>query len=331
MYTSPLISFIVPVFNFEAYIGCCIESICKQTYHNIEIIVINDGSTDGTETIVNRYAQTDNRIIPIHKRNEGVSNARNIGIERASGKYVCFVDADDYLSLDFASYMINLAESNGADFCISTMCFTKKGEVQDKKENITHLDASGATALLLSPTVIVGCWNKLFKRSILIEKNIRFSSTLFYGEGLKFITQFAQECNTVTVTDKKLYYYRRNNYSSATTRFNIKNFYNGAKAIDEIEANLKIKTPQVTQMLNWHKCQFRMGTVVRIKSARKTDIFHDYYCESLRYVREHTWECMGIKNISLYKKALLLGCCISPTVMAHLDIWRRKRIVQRSV
>lgn len=330
MDNTPLISFIVPSYNFEKYIGKCIESILAQTYSNLELIIVNDGSTDNSCLIIDEYAKKDARITAIHKTNEGVSIARNTGLNKSKGKYVCFVDADDFISSDFAEYMINLAESYDAEFCISSECFTRKGEQQTSNVSNKSINAEQATALLLSPALIVGSWNKLFKKEVLINNDIKFSSNLFYGEGLRFITQVAQVCKKIAVTNYKMYYYRRNNYSSATSKFNFEKFENGYLSLKVIEANLTICTPNVLTMLGWHKCQFKMGTVVRIITANKTNEYREYYNEALQYVRNNFYKYLFIKDISLYKKGLLVGCAIWPSFMAKMDNYRRSKISKYS-
>ena len=169
-----------------------------------------------------------------HTQNEGVSAARNRGIASSSGKYLVFVDGDDYLSSDFIEYMMSLVRETNAEFCFSTSCFTKKNEEQTKNDSIKILSPADATALLLSPRVIVGCWNKIYKKSLIDKYQLRFSTDLFYGEGLNFITSAAQNSLKVGVGNRKVYYYRRNNEMSATSKFNIEKFRNGEKAIEII-------------------------------------------------------------------------------------------------
>lgn len=160
---TPLISFIIPVYNFAEYVSDCIYSILNQTYKNIEVVIVNDGSTDNTLQVINNIAKYDSRVLTIHKKNEGVSVARNTGISACHGEYIVFVDADDYLAQDYADYMMQLVNNTGAEFCLSLDCFTRKNEKQPPKEYIYTYSPEEATALLLSPRVIVGSWNKIFK------------------------------------------------------------------------------------------------------------------------------------------------------------------------
>lgn len=327
----PLISFIIPSYNFADYIECCVKSILSQTYSNIEVIIVNDGSTDNSKQVIERLVEKDSRIRAIHKENEGVSIARNVGLNISKGEYVVFVDADDYLAHDYAEYMLSLVKETGGEFCLSVNCFTNKKESQVEKEFVTVMTSDEAMSLLLSPRVIVGSWNKIFKRQFLIDNKLTFSSSLFYGEGLKFITSVAQLCSSVGVGNRKVYFYRRNNYSSATTKFNIDKFYNGLQSIDEIKKNLITKNPEVHKMCDYHKCQFCMGTVVRIQSAGKVKEHYAYYKQNLSYVRRNVWKFILDKKLPLYNRGILLGCAISPILMALLDDWRRSKIAVNSV
>lgn len=326
-----LVSFVIPSYNVENYIENCINSIIQQNYKNIEIIPVNDGSTDDTPAIIDRIASTDARIKPIHKKNEGVSVARNTGIDAVTGDFVVFVDGDDYLAPEYTDYMLSLVEDNNADFGLSVNCFYCASDKQIETDSVRILSSEDATALLLGPKVIVGCWNKIYRTNFLRSNNLRFMPELFYGEGLCFITKVSQLARRTVVGQKKYYYYRRNNYASACTSFNIKNFYNGSLSIDTIERDLIIRTPKVLGVLGWHRCQFKMGTVVRIMSANVVSEYNDYYEECLSYVRRHVWECLPLKGVSLYKKALLLGTAFCPALMAFLDTIRRKRIQKKSV
>lgn len=119
----PIVSFVIPSYNFAAHITECVDSILNQTMSEIEVIVVNDGSTDNTKDILETLSQKDVRVIPINKENEGVSKARNTGLLKASGKYVAFVDADDYLAPDYAEYMVGMAEQSGSEFCLSLNAF----------------------------------------------------------------------------------------------------------------------------------------------------------------------------------------------------------------
>ena len=115
---SPLVSIIIPIYNAAPNLGICIESVKKQTYTNLEILLVNDGSSDTSLPICEMFARTDRRMIVVDKENEGVSATRNLAIELAKGKYIQFVDADDHLALNATELMVNRLESTGCDMVI---------------------------------------------------------------------------------------------------------------------------------------------------------------------------------------------------------------------
>lgn len=323
------ISVIVPAYNVEQYIEKCMNSIALQTYSNLEIIAVDDGATDSTPQILDKIAAEDDRIIVIHKNNEGVSAARNTGLDMALGEYVVFVDGDDYLAEDYIEYMVSMAITTGSEFCLSKNCFTRINEKQseDKVEILSNEDA---TALLISPRIIVGCWNKIFKRSFLNENKLRFSTKLFYGEGLTFITTAAQIANSIAVGSRKIYYYRRNNEISATTKFSIEKLYNGEKALNYIGDSLIINSKKIADMLLLHKSLFFLGALTRIEANNVKQEYKEDYDRWLKFLRCNY--CTIIKsNTSVYRKLMLLGGCISPWVMMQFDKVRRKKIVINSV
>lgn len=325
------VSIIVPAYNVEKYISKCLSSILNQTFLNIEVIVVNDGSKDKTRQLLDEISNSDKRIKVIHQENAGVSAARNSGINISTGDYLVFVDGDDYIAEDYVEYMIGLVGETKSDFCLSESCFTISGEKQVEKENVRVLTPEDATALLLSPNVIVGCWNKIYKRDVIVNNNISFSTSLFYGEGLTFITTVSQISSSIGVGNRKVYYYRRNNNESATTRFDISKLLNGEKALNNIKENFLIDSNKINTMFNLHMCMFSLGAVVRIQTASSKKQYVNDYERWRSYIRQNTIKLLFKREVTLYRKLMLLGGCVSPWLMSKLDIWRRNSIFTNSV
>lgn len=325
------VSVVVPAYNVENYIEQCALSVLNQSYPCCELIIIDDGSTDGTPQILDKLADRNDCIRVIHKENAGVSAARNTGIDMANGEYIVFVDGDDYLAPDFIEYMVGMAKKTGSEFCLSQNCFTHKNECKTEKEELDVLNPADATALLLSPIVIVGCWNKMFSRQLLINEQIRFATDLFYGEGLHFITTVAQRANCVAVGNQKVYYYRRNNALSATTKFRIESVYNGEKSIDRIENELTVSGDNVRDMLLLHRAMYNIGAITKLLNNNVKEQYLSDYKRWLKFNRANITRILSSKIISMYRKFLLLGGCASPSLMARLDVWRRKKIAADSV
>lgn len=326
-----LVTVIIPAYNVCKYVEKCVESVLSQKYKNFELIIVDDGSVDSTREILNGFEKKDSRVKVLWQKNAGVSAARNAGIDIARGKYIVFVDADDYVAENYLDYLVSIVEKNDVDFGISTKCFVRENEKQILDDRILVLDAEHGTALLLSPYVYVGCWNKIYRTELLNKYKIRFKKCLFFGEGLNFIIQVSQRCNGMAVGGKKVYFYRRNNDSSATTNFSIKKLYNGIASLNDIEANLLLKTPLVTKMLNLHKTLFRLMAVTNILQSGTAAEHKDFFSECLCCVRRHTPKILIEGNVPIKSKMMLLLCSISPFCMSQLSYIKRKIAKLKSV
>ena len=181
-----LISVIVPVYNLENYIERCLASIQSQTYSNIEIIVVDDGSIDSSWNVINRIAKEDNRIIPIHKENGGVSSARMLGLANANGEWIGFVDGDDEIEEDMYEVLINNAFEYDADIshCGYKMIFNdgRITSFYDTKVKKIQDNTTGVIDLLEGDLIEPGLWNKLYKKSLFedieLDTNIKINEDL---------------------------------------------------------------------------------------------------------------------------------------------------------
>lgn len=217
-----LISIIVPIYNAEKYIEKCIESILSQTYKNLEIILIDDGSPDKCGDICDKYAKEDKRIKVIHKKNEGVSVARNIGIDTSNGKWIAFIDADDWIEKEYICDLINKAKEQNADIALCTYNrvtgknIEKINNVSKKKE----FNAEEYLIMALNPQTGFGySWIKLFKKSII--KDTRFDGSLLVAEDALFNIQISKNMNKAVALSENLYNYR-NNENSVVKKFDDK-------------------------------------------------------------------------------------------------------------
>ena len=172
---NDLISIIVPIYNVEKYINKCIESIINQTYKNLEIILVDDGSPDDCPTICDEYKEKDDRIIVIHKKNGGLSDARNVGIENASGKYICFVDSDDYIEYNYVEVLYsNIIKYNVKISCAAyRQVFEVDNHIKDIpiKENI-KINYINSLKELVNESVGNFAWNKIY--DINLFNDLRF-------------------------------------------------------------------------------------------------------------------------------------------------------------
>ena len=176
-----LISVVVPIYNSKNYTKKCIESLMKQTYQNLEIILIDDGSSDGSDEICDMYAKVDKRLKVIHKKNEGRCVARNIGIDYANGDYIGFVDGDDYLEEDMYEVLYNLLTEYQADISMISY-FDIKEESKTPRYNLNEIciydNVEAMKELLLDKKIQSYLWNKLFKKELFRELRLEDLSNL---------------------------------------------------------------------------------------------------------------------------------------------------------
>lgn len=318
------VSIIVPIYNVEKYLKQCIESIIKQKHDNLEIILVDDGSIDNSGKIADEYAIKDNRIKVIHKENAGVSSARNTGIDVATGEYVCFSDADDYLMEDYVEYLLNLITKNNADISLTKEMFTTFHQEQISRDYIEEYSAERTTIEILIYNIPIGVYCKMFKREFLNKNKIRFIPEIFIGEGFNFNTMAFQRANKVAIGHRKTYFYRRNNPTSATTKFSIKKWENGLYAIENIKKDFIIKTSNIDKAwkyANWHTHCDVFNFMV-IASAEKEN--KDMYKKCKKIMRRDAHYSFGM-NISFREKVRAIIIMIYPRLIPKLMIIRNKR------
>ena len=213
MLRQPLISVIVPIYNVEKYLQRCIDSIINQTLKDIEIILVNDGSTDNCGNIIDEYAKQDERIVAIHKENGGQSSARNIGLDIAKGKYVGFVDSDDWISNDMYELLYKSITEDNYDIAVcgrsaysSDNKMLNEIKIKDEKINLEEISLQNyvASKLFYSHTVVV--WNKLYSKDIIDTHKIRFEDVSYVGsEDALFNYQVLCHVKKIRAIDKVCY------------------------------------------------------------------------------------------------------------------------------
>lgn len=201
-------SIIIPVYNAEGTLRRCLDSLVKQAFSDYELLLINDGSTDGSDAICREYASTYSCVRYFAKENGGVSSARNLGLEQADGEYILFVDSDDYVSQDYFALLSHTLESNAADLLmfgyrnfggISTEWDT--GEFyEDTEVGVAKRISSAMRGYLFS-----SLWSKAFKRQIIEQHNIRFANDLAIGEDFAFDFTYAMHIRSIGSIGNHLY------------------------------------------------------------------------------------------------------------------------------
>lgn len=236
----PLISVIVPIYKVERFLSQCIDSIIKQTYKNLEIILVNDGSPDKCGEICEDYAQKDNRIQVIHKKNGGLSDARNAALDIAKGEYITFIDSDDYITNDYIEYLWHILSNNNADISAVvhksfidgetpiTTTTSRKVEVLSTNEYLSKI--------FYQSDVNTGAQTKLFKKELF--NDIRFPKGFIY-EDLLTIYRLITQSTTIVISNYMGYLYRERNESIMGSPFSELKYISAIKVINQLTNDKK--------------------------------------------------------------------------------------------
>lgn len=224
----PLISVIVPVYNAEKTLKDTLRSVLSQKYNNIELICVNDGSTDQSLEILNRIAKFDNRVIVINQSNQGPAKARNSGMDRAHGKYISFVDSDDALSMDAYKNLVYIAETSNADIVVFGGKAIPNKDVPEwiqrrlESSNAEYIGNDAVQAALFhEPSSRPFLWLHFIKRELIENNNLRMDESLDLGEDQLFQFKYFVKAKKVIFTKGKYYTYYWNNSSSLMGKYNL--------------------------------------------------------------------------------------------------------------
>lgn len=284
---EPLVSVVVPVYNVARYIEKCVMSVLGQTYRNLQVILIDDGSTDGSSSICDSLAASDSRAAVIHQANSGVGTARNRGIQAADGEYLIFLDADDWIETGMLEKMVNTAEQSQADMVVCSAA-AHVDSSRDRysrqyyrtQKSLTVQDgfwswdgtSEDIWAQLNHPGRWPFVWNKLFRSSFLKENHITFQCGLPLGEDGLFMLIAMQYARRISFLSDRFYHYRFNRKESATIMHSRQICVRFAHHIAVVQALLhafyerKLWDENVPFLLHW-LVQFLYTDYIRISPA----------------------------------------------------------------
>ena len=298
MSDNDLISIIIPIYNVEKYMEKCLNSVVNQTYNNIEIILIDDGSKDKSREICDNYAKKDNRIKVVHKENNGVSSARNTGIDMSKGKYITFIDSDDYIDTDYIETLYKLCTRNDADIAI---CGVKDEDfdgnvVNESNEIKKKLNKKEMLKELLSEQHFFGvCWAKFYKKDII--GNIRFNENMKIAEDFEFLYKLLDKVNVAYVdTTKKLYHFLIREGSATKSGFNLE-WKKQINLCEEIINDVSVYWPDIEEYAI--KRYFKAVMPCMITALKSNSNYED-----IKYLRDKLKEYKRQinKNILITKK-----------------------------
>lgn len=309
------VSVIVPIYKVERYIEKCVISLINQDYQNIEIILVDDGSPDKSADVIDRLAPTENRIKVIHKENGGVSSARNVGIDAASGDYVMFVDGDDWVEPDYVSYFLNLVKSTGCPVGMNTNNFyAGYALTQDRTYTVA---AEKAIEWIYMGQLFVAVWNKIYSLELLKENAVRFNNEIWYGEGMLFNIETLQFCDRVAIGEKSVYH-QTVNANSAMRSFNLKSNYCGIRSMELQKTKWKKVNSKIEKAWNYHRYCFNRSIIDKLVRSGIVDENKVVFDECRQSIRRDI-KIPLTADVGLKSKLAWVAYAISPTLLAELS------------
>lgn len=299
------VSIIVPAYNIQDYLGRCLDSLLNQSYHNLEIIVVDDGSSDKTAEILDMYAEKDKRIIAIHQKNQGVSVARNRGLDIATGNYIGFTDGDDMVEPDMYEFLLNLIEEKKVDIahCGYQMVFPNRIDYyyNTEIERMMNHD-EGLYELLTGNMIEPGLWNKLYRAELF--RSVRLKEGVQETEDLLCNFELFMQAHSSYFVDIPKYHYMLREGSATTTVMSEKKYRDRYYVVSEILERCKD---------NCVLCGIAYEKYIRIIIENATQqIYPNLRQEFKKRLKEEVWIVLRKKEISCKLKVMVCGIVYMP-------------------
>lgn len=324
------VSLIVAIYKSEKFLPKLIKSLVSQTWDNLEILLIDDGSPDKSGKICDECAKHDKRIRVIHKKNGGACEARNLGIMLATGEYILIIDGDDWLEPDYVEYLMNLIHVTGAEMALTDKIFTTRDRFQVKHDEIIIWESEEAFCQIVYSKVPIGPWNKIYKTQLLRENNIIFSRP-WSGEGLYFSAMAAQCANYVAVGHKKIYNYRMNNPNSGLTHYNLVMGTNALDNILYIGLSRVIRTERTERAVNWHVWKnygYILFLLIATDSVRQNK---QLYEDCIKNMRARLLNVLVYSEFGIKTKLRMLLQGLAPIGWAKRDLHKQKIALKEDI
>lgn len=302
------ISIVIPIYNVQEYLEDCIESVINQTYNNIEIILVDDGSTDHCPQMCDEYATKDNRIQVIHKKNGGLSDARNAGIKAATGEYITFIDSDDFVDEHFVEYLFKLIMSQNSDISVChSVNVDESGKQfgsQQKFANVLYKSNQECMeGFLIADNVGTVAWGKLYKTSLF--NNVEYALGK-YHEDVFTTYKLVAQCNRIVCGKETLYCYRHRIASISTQSFSEKHLDAIQGKIEQRDF-LKKNYPNLTSIGNAEILYAVNVCVLRLIEAKRYE--KKYIQRFQKYYRQYEKDFLRGRSSKAAKIFSLASFC----------------------
>lgn len=294
------ISVIVPVYNSEKYLDKCLDTLCNQTLREIEIIMVNDGSTDNSENIIKDRVKKDSRIKLYNKKNGGQASARNLGLTKATGEYIAFIDSDDYIELNFCEELYNVAKKNNSDI----VCFDYFITKADKDEYNKILNDKKTGTISLQDYIFSGAGpcNKIYRNAFLRKNNFRFPEGIIY-EDFASIPALVKHNPSVFYLNKSLFHYVQTSSSTMRNDEYKEKYEDIFKACDILynELNNSLFFEELEYLICYHMLYLGSLNFYKYEKYEQIDKISDFMKRNFPYWRKNKY----LKNKGFKEKLLM--------------------------
>lgn len=319
------VSVIVPVYNAENTISKCIDSVLNQTFENYEVVLINDGSTDNSKIICQKYLKKDSRIKLLDQENSGVSSSRNAGLQAAQGKYIYFIDSDDWIESHLLDNLVRNSVKSELAICGYNR-FLYNGMEYKFEKSISLRNETMKLDVYLNDLnrfydriVMQPLWNKLYRRNIIVENNIKFNDQLSLGEDILFNLDYLKHVKRISTVNSNLYnYVIFNEGKSLSTKFNKNRIYAQIKVYTEIEQLLSKNNLYNEKNKDYFDITFSKALVGAIKNFAIHSI--DTYDNKKRYLRNLREEYHINNSIKIFRNGSMDKCLVAILFKLKFDI-----------
>ena len=310
------VSVIVPVYNVEKYIQRCIYSLVNQTYKNLELIFIDDGSPDSSGDILETAAKDDCRIVVLHKINGGVSSARNTGMQVATGTYICFVDGDDYVEKEFIGRQVDMIETTKTDISVSYNVLNNDNIIENQSFKYSVLSREQVIEDLYLNKVNVAVWNKIYKRDFLQKNGICFNEDYWFAEGMTFNIECFMKTNYIGKGNFALYHQVANS-ESAVRKFNYASWLCGKRAMEFQGRLLLNQSSKLLRVWKWHLREYNANILYGLYSSGQADFYDDTISECVSGLHKEIW-LPFLVNIGIKAQLRSILISIFPVILTKV-------------
>ena len=290
---EPLISVIIPVYKVEKYLKRCIDSVINQTYKNLEIILVDDGSPDNCPKICDDYSKKDKRIKVIHKKNGGLSDARNKGIEKANGDYISFIDSDDYVELNYIDFLYKILKENNADISMGKQYVRYPNKILNTGSNNNYVLNShdALEKMLYGEDFDVSAWAKLYKKELF--KGIRYpKGRLFEDSATTY--KLIDKAKTIVLKSIPIYNYIIRDDSITNETFNEKKF-DLITSTNEMCKYINKKYKDLDKACDRRMMYAYLSTLTQLIKCKKID--KEYKERIMKYIKKYRKKVLKDKRI----------------------------------